>query len=211
MKLFPLLAASFTFMMTEDYLKQLNTRMLKETAKGKFELLDVMHHFTAGLKSFCSQTANDGLYLLRQAIGGAGYTVWSGIPGIIDHFNPVVTYEGDNTMLLQQSAKYLMKLYKKVKSGEKVTEIFEYLNELPNLHLLKSQANSVEDFLKLSHIENNLKAISLFCIEHTMTEFNESKEHKTAKTNMIFATNIVKMALIHIKLLNIMVSAKRVA
>jgi acyl-CoA oxidase len=121
-----------------------------------------------------------------------------------------VTYEGDNTMLLQQSAKYIMKLYKKVKGGERVTDMFEYINDLPNIHTLKSQANSIEDFCQLSHIETNLKAISLLYIEQTMTKFNESQAPKKQKINMLFATNIVKMALIHIKLINIMASSRKI-
>lgn len=106
-------------MMTFDFITQQQKELFEDISKGKFDKLEIMHHLTSGFKSYLSQTTNDGLYSMRQAIGGAGYTVWSGIPSLIDHFNPVVTYEGDNTMLLQQAAKYLMKLHKRVSSGEK--------------------------------------------------------------------------------------------
>ena len=73
----------------------------------KFDLLDQLHHFTSGMKSVYSQTTMDGIFAVRQSIGGAGYSAWSGIPWIIDEFSPVVTYEGDNTVMAQQSAKFL--------------------------------------------------------------------------------------------------------
>lgn len=41
----------------------------------------------------------DGMYLIRQSLGGAGFTAWSGIPRIIEDYSPQVTYEGDNTVM----------------------------------------------------------------------------------------------------------------
>lgn len=64
-------------------------------------MLDVLHHLTSGMKSVFSQITNDGLFTIRQSLGGAGYTAWSGIPSIIENFNPTVTFEGDNTVMAQ--------------------------------------------------------------------------------------------------------------
>ena len=41
----------------------------------------------------------DGAFMMRQALGGAGYSAWSGIPRIIDEYSPSVTFEGDNTVM----------------------------------------------------------------------------------------------------------------
>lgn len=38
---------------------------------------------------------------MRQACGGAGFSVWSGLPLVITDYAPNVTFEGDNTMLSQ--------------------------------------------------------------------------------------------------------------
>ena len=69
--------------------------------EGNFEILDQLHHLTSGMKSLYTQTCHDGLYVIRQSVGGAGYTAWSGLPDIIDSFSPTVTFEGDNTVLSQ--------------------------------------------------------------------------------------------------------------
>jgi len=51
------------------------------------------------MKSLFTQTTNDGLLSIRQSIGGAGYSAWSGIPYLIDDYSACVTFEGDNTVM----------------------------------------------------------------------------------------------------------------
>ena len=60
-----------------------------------------MHHFSSGMKTVYTQQTMDGLIILRQCIGGAGYSAWSSLPRLIDDLSPVVTYEGDNTIMAQ--------------------------------------------------------------------------------------------------------------
>lgn len=133
MKLFPLLGGMFANLMASDYVRKNFQDMKDGFTRNDFQLLDVMHHLTSGFKALFTQNTNDGLYQIRQAIGGAGFTEWSGIPVIINRFSPCVTFEGDNTVMLQQSAKYLLKLSKNVRKGEPVDGIFYYLNNLNRL------------------------------------------------------------------------------
>mgnify|MGYP002631518528 CR=1 FL=1 len=94
-------------------------KLMEEIKKSKFELLDIIHHFTSGMKSVYSSDCYDGLLLIRQSLGGAGYSAWSGIPGLIEDFSPQVTFEGDNTVMAQQSAGFLFKQAKRaLKSKE---------------------------------------------------------------------------------------------
>lgn len=64
-------------------------------------MLNVMHHLTSGMKSVNTQMTVDGLMDIRQALGGAGYSSWSAIPTYFDDFSPLVTFEGDNTVMAQ--------------------------------------------------------------------------------------------------------------
>jgi len=75
--------------------------LLENVKKGSFEGVEEMHHLSSGFKSLFTQRTMDGLMLIRQSIGGAGYTSWSGIPNIIQDFASSVTYEGDNTVMAQ--------------------------------------------------------------------------------------------------------------
>ena len=84
--------------------------MNEEVQRGKFKTLNLMHHFTSGLKSLFSQTTYDGIELIRINCGGAGYSAWSNLPALYDKYSPVPVYEGDNTVMAQQSFNYLIKL-----------------------------------------------------------------------------------------------------
>jgi acyl-CoA oxidase len=77
--------------------------------------MEEMHHLTSGMKAVYTQMAMDNLLVIRQSVGGAGYLQWSNLPFLIDDFSATVTYEGDNTVMAQQSARFLQKLYKRSK------------------------------------------------------------------------------------------------
>jgi acyl-CoA oxidase len=118
MKHLPLLGYAYGMLMSHTFLVEKYQSLLTDIRTGKFDQLDEMHHFTSGMKSVFTQLCFDGLLQVRQSIGGAGFSAWSGLPYLIDDFSPVVTYEGDNTVMAQQSANYLQKLLKRAKNGE---------------------------------------------------------------------------------------------
>lgn len=74
-------------------------QMLEEVDKGKFKMLDMMHHFTSGLKSLYSTMTYEGIDFVRTNCGGAGYSVWSMLPEMYSYYSPVPVYEGDNTVM----------------------------------------------------------------------------------------------------------------
>lgn len=45
----------------------------------------------------------------RLACGGHGFSHYSRLPHIIQQFSPIVTLEGENTVLYLQLARYVMK------------------------------------------------------------------------------------------------------
>ena len=73
-----------------------------------------MHHILAGMKSMFSDMGLNDVEEARRACGGAGYQSNSGFTNIIHHINPIVTYEGENTVMMGQASRYLLKLIKKV-------------------------------------------------------------------------------------------------
>ncbi len=48
-------------------------------------------------------------YYSRQCCGGHGYSLASGIPQVIQEADAGSTYEGDNVVMLLQTARYLLK------------------------------------------------------------------------------------------------------
>jgi acyl-CoA oxidase len=76
----PLLADSYVMCTVGCQLHSSRQVMNAELKVGKFRTMQLMHHFTSGLKSIYSQMAYEGIDLVRVNCGGAGYSVWSGLP-----------------------------------------------------------------------------------------------------------------------------------
>lgn len=82
------------------------------------DLLADLHATSCGLKSLASSTAVDGLEVCRRACGGHGYSSFSGIGSWYADYLPTATWEGDNYMLTQQVARYLLKSARSVLKGQ---------------------------------------------------------------------------------------------
>jgi acyl-CoA oxidase len=95
----PLLSTTLAFTCAHNFVEKQYNQLLVDIGNEEFENLDMLHHFTSGMKSVFSDYAQASLYSIRQSIGGAGYSAWSGIPYIIEEFAPTTTFEGDNTVM----------------------------------------------------------------------------------------------------------------
>ena len=149
--------------------------------EGDFKLLDILHHFTSGMKSISTEMMYKGTDELRSSCGGAGFHVASGlVTGFTDHA-PLSTFEGVNTLMSQQSARYVIKQVKKTKKGKKCKSYFEYINHLSQLISSKSTAKSIEECQSLDYLEHTLKVRSAFYLEMTTALLEESKEKDVVK------------------------------
>lgn len=82
------------------------------------DLLADLHATSCGLKALASTTAAEGLEVCRRACGGHGYSSFSGIGSWYADYLPTTTWEGDNYMLTQQVARYLLKSARSVLKGK---------------------------------------------------------------------------------------------
>ncbi|XP_075375278.1 peroxisomal acyl-coenzyme A oxidase 1 isoform X3 [Mycteria americana] len=104
-KLFPLLATAYAFHFVGAYIKDTYRRVSGDINEGDLSELPELHALTAGLKAFTSWTASAGIEECRMACGGHGYSRCSGIPDIYVTFTPSCTYEGENTVMMLQTAR----------------------------------------------------------------------------------------------------------
>lgn len=84
--------------------------MLVDVRSGKFNKMDVIHHLLSGFKATFSEEYVNAGETARKSCGGAGYASNSGFSQLFHNSSPIVTYEGDNTVMLLQASKFLMKL-----------------------------------------------------------------------------------------------------
>lgn len=80
-------------------------------------MLADLHATSCGLKAVASTIAAEGLEVCRRACGGHGYSSFSGIGSWYADYLPTTTWEGDNYMLTQQVARYLLKSARSVLKG----------------------------------------------------------------------------------------------
>lgn len=67
-----------------------------------------LHALSAGLKAFTTWTSNTGIEVCRMSCGGHGYSRSSGLPDIYVEFTPTCTYEGENTVMMLQTARQVI-------------------------------------------------------------------------------------------------------
>lgn len=113
-KLFPLLAQCYVTQIGAQFAKSLHSKLLQSLEKEDFSLLDLAHHVTSGFKSNFTKTVYEGLDNLRQACGGAGFSAFSALPLLQTEYAANTTFEGDNTVMAQQSFRFLFKNFKSV-------------------------------------------------------------------------------------------------
>lgn len=70
-----------------------------------------LHALAAGLKAFTTWAANGAIEVCRMSCGGHGYSRSSALPDIYVEFTPACTYEGENTVMMLQTARLLLGCY----------------------------------------------------------------------------------------------------
>lgn len=115
-RLFPALAHSYAYYFTSCVFLN-NLAEIKEKTNG-FETMDPMflnkiHSVTACLKATSFINALKFSQANRLCCGGHGYSLASGIPQQIVDLDAGSSYEGDNIVLLLQTARFLLKCAQK--------------------------------------------------------------------------------------------------
>ncbi|OAA34124.1 acyl-coenzyme A oxidase 1 [Metarhizium rileyi] len=122
-RLLPLLAATYALHFTGRAMLRLYNENQKRMASPSSsqpdpDILPDLHATSCALKAFSSTVAAEGLEVCRRACGGHGYSAFSGIGSWYADYLPTVTWEGDNYMLTQQVARYLLKSARAVLKGK---------------------------------------------------------------------------------------------
>lgn len=97
----PHIANAYVIYLTGRTLENLYLDSKALVEKGSFKLLDILHHFTAGMKSLSTDMSYKGTDELRVACGGAGYLNASGVSGHFTEYSVLATYEGVNVLMTQ--------------------------------------------------------------------------------------------------------------
>ncbi|XP_038904957.1 acyl-coenzyme A oxidase, peroxisomal [Benincasa hispida] len=137
-KLMPMLASTYAFQFATLQLVEKYAQMKKTHDE---ELVGDVHALSAGLKAYITSYTAKSLSTCREACGGHGYAAVNRFGTLRNDHDIFQTFEGDNTVLLQQVAAYLLKQYKEKFQGGTLAVTWNYLRESMNTYL--SQPNPV--------------------------------------------------------------------
>jgi len=126
-KIIPYIATAYAFKFVAQNMWTLYSDVTNQISTGDFSRSQELHAISSGLKAFTSWDANFAMEKLRHACGGHGYSCASGFPSLYVTNTPSVTYEGENTVLMLQVARYLVKCVRQARKGEKLPGFVSYL------------------------------------------------------------------------------------
>ncbi|XP_050434903.1 probable peroxisomal acyl-coenzyme A oxidase 1 [Adelges cooleyi] len=135
-KLFPVIATSIAFRFAATWLRNVYDEVTSRLEQGDIKRLPELHAMACCLKAVGTAEAAVGVTSCRLACGGHGYMNSSNFPNIYALATASETYEGENTVLLLQTARYLMKAFQVAKSGFELTETVKYLSNFKTLKRL---------------------------------------------------------------------------
>jgi hypothetical protein len=165
---------------------------------GDVSLIEMSHHLAAGMKTFMVQSWYFSMDEVRQSLGGAGYSLASGIAQLWIDGSSSATYEGTPVILNQQSAKYLYKQLKAIEKDKTLKGVFTYMNDMQLLLKAKCSATNVTEFLSFKNLTRTLQTRAAFNLQKTWDFFKNPKIAMKVKANELYATLEQKMVRSHI-------------
>ncbi|KFU89148.1 Peroxisomal acyl-coenzyme A oxidase 2, partial [Chaetura pelagica] len=126
-KLLPQLATAYAFHFIDHYLQELFNRAYREIQRKNFDMLPELHASSSGFKALITQHCTSGVEICLRACGGHGYSLLSGLPSLYTKILASCIYEGENTILLLQTARFLIKSFMAASSGQPVPPSVTYL------------------------------------------------------------------------------------
>lgn len=149
-KVYPQIATAIAMKIAAENLIKIYMKLLKELESNDLDRLPELHALSCGLKAVCSTEATNRIQILRLACGGHGYLNSAGLNSLFVHATAAQTYEGENTVMQLQTARYLMKVWKQALNGEKIPPTVAYLERYVNkLNAKESWDGTVEGILRL--------------------------------------------------------------
>ena len=118
------------------------------------EDLAEFHAILSAMKTASSSYSFAGIQECREACGGVGYSAHSGIGRLRNTCDVLLTWEGDNTILVQQTGKYILKQlqkgFKGVASESKTLQFLKINSEQMPWPIKTVENISIENFLKIA-------------------------------------------------------------
>jgi len=191
-RLIPMLANAYAFHFASIHMSKQHQSLIEAIDQDNLENLNVVHATSAGLKAFSTWWCNESLEIARQCLGGHGYSSYSGLPHNLQDWAVNCTWEGDNTVLAQQTTRFLLSSYKKKLKGKgPLTGFVKYFEDC-DLNS-KCTVRNMNDLLDHSVQFKILSWLSTYLVNFCATRIKEEKSKGLSSDE---ATNNVRVDLV---------------
>ncbi|KAG1708241.1 hypothetical protein DVH05_024924 [Phytophthora capsici] len=146
-RLFPLLAAAYAITLTGNQVDAFTLQLADQIKQGDPSMLVVGHAMSCGLKVLASEIACNGIETCRRACGGHGFLVSSGLPVLLGDVLQMVTAEGENFVLCQQTARALLKIHGQYQSSGRLPSAMQFIENIGKPS--RAQPRSKQQWLQL--------------------------------------------------------------
>lgn len=212
-KIIPLIADSYAMLFSGQKVKEIAERNIEKVAKGDFSMMPDLHAILSGCKAVYTWNTLFGMERVRQACGGHGYSQYSGIPGMISEFTPNVTYEGENTVMILQTARYLIKNLKKLDEGKKITPFLTYLTNYKTDVTERCAISNETDFHDQEIWRKILKYNAIFRILEARNKISQGLEEGLSAKDVWdkkAGNSLAEAAIAHINYFTFVASSEKV-
>ncbi|KAG4073294.1 hypothetical protein HA402_008640 [Bradysia odoriphaga] len=127
MKILPAISKVFAIKFSAENLMQMYLTVTADIERGDLERLPELHALSCCLKAVTSTEATKAVEVCRLACGGHGFLTSAGFHDIYTNCTAPQTYEGENTVMLLQTARYLIKAWSQALSGKTLPPTVSYL------------------------------------------------------------------------------------
>ncbi|XP_028031521.1 probable peroxisomal acyl-coenzyme A oxidase 1 [Bombyx mandarina] len=129
-KLFVGIASVHAFKLSANWLWNMYNNVTAELESGDMERLPELHALSCCLKAVSTADAAQCVERCRLACGGHGYMLSSNLPTSYGLVTAACTYEGENTVLLLQTARYLVKAWQQAAGASQLTPTVAYIRRV---------------------------------------------------------------------------------
>lgn len=129
-KIIPYIAETYATFFAYQKVGDIANQVIRDVLdRNEFGGLNPTHALSSGVKAVITADTLKAMEVLRRSAGGHGFSSYSGLPMIQTEIAPTATYEGENSVLLLQTARFLNKELSSAKKGNKhLSEFTQFLS-----------------------------------------------------------------------------------
>ncbi|VVC95915.1 unnamed protein product [Leptidea sinapis] len=152
-KLFIGIASVHAFKLSSEWIWNMYNNVTAELESGDLERLPELHALSCCLKAVSTADAAECVERCRLACGGHGYMLSSNLPLMYGLVTAACTYEGENTVMLLQTARYLVKSWHQARQDSgTLTPTVSYIGRVASGRRMPPWDNTIEGIIEGFHV-----------------------------------------------------------